>query len=193
MRWDPTSAFFQFRGDQLDEPVDSLLDPGAQPEDIARRFLELIGFDFVTVDYEFQRIDNPEVTEIRFSPANLPEIGLGIDLGGSVQVDESGAVTRAQFFWLSLVDIEVVGARDHEGIIDDIENDHGFAPPATDIEEVSITAEDMTIIHVLTRFDESNFILQPAVEISGNYHEDVDSLLPGPARYLVPAVKSDQD
>lgn len=193
MRWDPSSAFFQFNGEVLDEPLDGLLEQGATPDEIAQRFLELIGFDFMTIDYEIERIDNGEETEIRFRPEDLPDIGLEVGLGGRVRVDDSGAVLGAQLFWLSLVDIEIVGLREHENIIEDIENDAGYTPPTGDETEVSIDAEEMTLIHVLTRMEDSIFVLQPAVRLTGSFRTEVDSMIPGPARYLVPIVDSDED
>ncbi len=193
MRWDPTSAFFHFDGESLNEPVDDILDPGAEPEEIAQRFLEMIGFDFMTIEYEVERVDNQNDTEIRFKPADLPDIGLELELGGSVRVDETGAVLEAQFFWLSQVDIEVVGLRDLDDIIEDIQHDHGYAPPALEAVEISIDAADVGMVHVLTRLDDSIFVLQPAVKISGEYQDEVGATLPGPARYLVSAVEYESD
>jgi hypothetical protein len=190
LRWDPTSAFFHFQGGLFDEPVSDLLDPGAPPVEVAQRFLELIGFDLYTIDYEEHLVENGETTEVHFRPVDFPTTGLEVNLGGIVLVDDEGAVLEAQLYWLSLVDVEVVALRDVEEIIADIENYSGFAPPVTeDSTEMVINVADMTLVHILTRLGDSHFVLQPAVKVVGDYANDVDPPMPGPARYLVPAIQ----
>jgi hypothetical protein len=189
LRWDPSSAFFHFQGSLMDDPVDDLLDGDASASEIARRFLELIGFDFYTIEYNEVVIENETVTEVQFRPDDFPETALDVTLGGSVFVNADGAIMEAQLYWLSLVDIEVVRLRDPESIISDIQEDAGYSPPATDdVDEVWIDAVDIMVIHVLTRLGDSNFVLQPAVKVTGEYGTEIASAIPGPARYLVPAV-----
>jgi hypothetical protein len=193
LRWDPASAFFHFQGGLLDEPISDLLDSDAPPADVARRFLELIGFDLYTIEYEQQLVENGDVIEVQFLPQEFPETGMDVSPGGSVFVDDQGAVLEAQLYWLSLVDIEIVAMRDPDAIIADVENDAGFAPPMPDDaqDEMRIVADDMTLVHVLTRLGESHFVLQPVVKIVGEYGEEPESSLPGPARYLVTAIEDD--
>lgn len=194
LRWDSASAFFHFQGRLLDDPVDDLLDPGAEPADIARRFLELIGFDLHTIEYDTHVIENDDEVEVQFRPHDFPGTGLDVTLGGSVYVGDGGTILEAQLYWLSLVDIEVVALREPEDIIADIEEDAGYAPPVPDdADEMMINAEDMQIIHVLTRLGTSTFVLQPAMKVVGDYGNDVTSTLPGPARYYVPAVQNGDD
>jgi hypothetical protein len=191
MRWDPTSAFFHFYGGRLGQPVDDLLDPDAGPEAVARRFLELIGFDFYTIEYESRVVENDNTTEVQLRPVDFPETAMDVTLGGSVYVNGDGSVVEAHLYWLSLVDIEVVALRDRSAIMEDIEHDYGFAPPTTDgTDDISIEADDIMMVHVLTRLGQSNFVLQPAVKIVGHHDGEIASTLPGPARYFVPAVNN---
>lgn len=193
LRWDAASAFFHFQGRLLDEPVNDLLDPGAAPDDLARRFLEMIGYDLYTIEYEIRTVETDDHTEVQFRPSDFPDTALDVTLGGSVFVSDNGEILEAQLYWLSLVDIEIVALRDREAIIQDLEDDEGFSPPASDdVDEMMIDADDMRMIHVLTRLGQSNFVLQPAIKVIGDYDNDVSSTLPGPARYYVAAVeKSD--
>ena len=189
LRWDPSSAFFHFRGGLLDQPVDDLLDPDAGPVEIARRFLELIGFDLHTIDYGVQTVEHENLIEVQFRPEHFPVTALDVTLGGNVFVGEGGAVLEAQLYWLSLVDVEVVALREADAIMEDMAHDAGYSPPASDgADEMMINAEDMMMVHVLTRLGTSNFVLQPAVKVVGNYGDDAESSLPGPARYYVAAV-----
>ncbi len=191
LRWDPSSAFFHFQGFLLNEPVDDLLDGEPTAAEIARRFLELIGFDLYTIEYSEVTIDNDSSTEVQFRPDDFPETALDVNLGGSVFVGESGQVLEAQLYWLSLVDIESVALRDSESIIADILDDAGYAPPSSEeVSEISMEAFEMEVVHVLTRLGDSNFVLQPAVKVVGEYGNDVSPAIPGPARYLVPAVEN---
>lgn len=192
LRWDPTSAFFHFQGGLLDEPIDGLLDPEASETEIARRFLELIGFDLHTIEYEEHLVENEDTFDVHFRPLDFPETGLDVTLGGKVVIGPEGAVLEAQLYWLSLVDIEVVALRDPDDVIADIENGTGFAPPVSsdDDEDVVIDAADMSMVHILTRLGDSHFVLQPAVHVVGEYEDDIESSMPGPARYVIPAVEN---
>lgn len=190
LRWDPSSAFFHFQGSLMDDPVDELLDGDATASEVARRFLELIGFDLYTIEYSEVVIEDDFVTEVQFRPDDFPQTALDVRLGGSVFVGDDGTILEAQLYWLSLVDIEVVALRDPESIIEDMQEDAGYSPPADeDIDEVWIDAVDITVVHVLTRLGDSNFVLQPAVKITGDYGSEIATAIPGPARYLVPAVE----
>jgi hypothetical protein len=189
LRWDPSSAFFHFQGSLMNEPVDDLIDGDASPSEVAQRFLELIGFDLYTIEYEGALIEDGPVTEVQFRPVDFPDTALDVNLGGSIFVDETGTVLEAQLYWLSLVDIEAVSLRDTDEIIADILDDAGYAPPTNaEADDILIDATDMDVVHVLTRLGESNFVLQPAVKVVGEYHGEVAAAIPGPARYLVPAV-----
>lgn len=190
MRWDPASAFFHFQVDSTEFSVGDLLDEGTGPSAIAIRFLEIIGFDLHTIDYEHRVVEGDGITEVQFRPHEFPDTGLDVDLGGSVFVNQDGAVVEARLYWLSLIDQEIVSLRDSEEIRHDFENEIGYAPPAPDdTDEMTIEAEDMMFVHVLTRLGESHFVLQPAVKVMGEYGDEYESALPGPARFLVPAAQ----
>lgn len=192
--WDPGAAFFHFRGEFLDEPVTDLAGEDAEPDEIALAFLERIGFDLNTIRYEHQVTTDGGMNAVEFRPADFPEMGLAMSLGGRIMIDSEGVVQEARLYWMSLIETREATLRDPDEILRDIEGGDGYSPPMPDADEgdrMEMDVDDIKVAHVLTRLEEGSFILQPAVTLTGDYAGSEESSLPGPAEYVVPAVESE--
>ena len=189
MLWDPSAAFFQFNGFALEEPIIEIADVDAEPDEIAYRFLELIGFDVYTIQYRPEVNQSEEGTDVYLVPMDLPHTALNVSLGGRVTISDDGRIHQVELHWLSLIEMREVPVRTAEELAGDLQADNGFLPPVeSDNDEVHIQVENVELVHVLTRQNDSAFILQPAIKLAGEYMEGVESVLAGPGRYLLPAV-----
>lgn len=191
--WDPNAAFFEFRGDLLEEPFTIETEETSEPAEVATGFLERIGFDLVTIDYEHRVNEIEDGNEVEFRPSGFPEMGLDLSLGGRIVVGESGEILQAELFWLSLIERRNATLRDPDEILRDIEGGQGYMPPmpdSSDDDPMQMDVEDAKLTHVLTRMEEGRFVLQPAMALSGGYDDDHASETPLVAQYVVPAAQN---
>lgn len=191
--WDPTAAHFHFQGDALEEPITAVADGDGDPLEIAVGFLEQIGFDLSTIQYEQRVTEDGAVTEVEFRPADLPDMSLEMTLGGHVMIGAGGAIREAEMVWLSLIDSRNATLRDPEEIMHDVENGGGYSPPMPDTDEedrMEMDVDDARLMHVLTRLEEGSFILQPAMALSGEYDGMETPEMPELVSHLIPAADS---
>lgn len=188
LQWDPTAAYFQFNGAAAAIDVDL---PGIDSDDVVERahaWLEMIGFDLFSIEYATDTEAAGDATVVRLEPVDMPETGLGLKLGAELIITADGMIQEASGFLLSLVDVRDMPvrapseawtmAREGDAFWPDV--DHALDDPMVAIAEVKI-------IHLLTRLDEANYVLQPAVKFMGEADEAETSER---ARCYVPAVSS---
>jgi hypothetical protein len=191
--WDAACAFFQFWGDLRPNAAGARAGDSGDVTERAYAWLEGIGFDLHSVEYEARVVESEGQVTVQFMPLAMPELGLDLSLGAQVTFDDDGRVRSASGFWLSLVGIEEMPVRPAEDAWEVAQAGDGFWPPL-DLptnEEILVEVREIKIVHLLTRWDEATYVLQPAIKFAGQYATRQVARTPGPARYYVPAVPDD--
>jgi hypothetical protein len=169
VRWRPQEAFFSYsRSPNAPTPPPARAE--ADPKETARAWLQEIGFDLTTIQYDSDlRADStPSQRIVEFRPTNLPKGALDPGLGIVVWVGGDGAIRQASGFWLSLVESAEVPLQPVETAWQAVQRGEGlipsFGPPPV---FKAITVKSVGLTYLLTRADASNYLLQPVVAFSG--------------------------
>jgi hypothetical protein len=189
--WDPASAFLEFYASRAAFDTNEIAEPESSPVEIAWTFLETIGFDIYSMDYEptVEELDNG-VTRITFHPTSLPRQGLDLSLGVIIVFDRYEQIQEARMIWLSLIDQRDVKLRDPEEAMESGKNGEGFWPP-NEMPDGPVHVYEAAMVYLMTRIDNTTFVLQPTMKFFGTIGDASGDHAEYIARYYVKAVNGD--
>ncbi len=105
---------------------------------------------------------------VRFTPADLPDTGMPPGLGVTVGVGPGGSIQFAQGFWLSLAQSADVPMRTSQETLDAARSGEWYsALSSEDGSTLSLDVSAAKMSYLLTRADDSSFLLQPVMTLSG--------------------------
>lgn len=168
IHWDQNDAFFRYdRGP--DEPTPPAARATTNPAVTAKDWLSEIGFDLTTITYSETVEANSDQTVVTFKPSNIPSTAIAPELGVEVGVGPGGSIQFAQGFWLTLGESAEVPLRTSQETIDAARGGEWYSATATSgSTELSLKVSSAKLTYLLTRADESSYLLQPVMELKGD-------------------------
>ena len=165
IHWNQHDAYFRYDRGRL-EPTPPPIRATTNPAVTAKDWLSEIGFDLTTIQYKETAQVISGRTIVRFDPINLPVTALTPGLGVTLGVDPDGSIQFAEGYWLSLGQTAEVHLRDGQQMLAAAENGEWYSTEAaTDPLSLDITSAQLT--YLLTRADDSSYILQPVMAFGG--------------------------
>lgn len=167
IHWDQNDAFFRYdRGP--DEPTPPAARATTDPAVTAKDWLSEIGFDLTTITYTETVEANADQTIVTFKPSNLPSAAIAPGLGVIISVGPGGSIQFAQGFWLKLGESAEVSLRTNQEALDAARSGEWYSVlPPSGTTELSLKVSSAKLTYLLTRADESSYLLQPVVELKG--------------------------
>jgi len=167
IHWNQRDAYFRYdRGPN--EPTPPPIRATTNPLVTAKDWLSEIGFDLTTIKYQESATSSANQTIVRFVPVDLPAGAIAPGLGVTVGVGPDGSIQFAQGFWLSLGESAEVHLRTSQAMLDAANGGEWFAPAAQQTNQLSLTVDSAKLTYLLTRADDSSFLLQPVISFSGS-------------------------
>jgi hypothetical protein len=167
IHWNQHDAYFRYdRGpnEPTPPPIRATTNPLVSAED----WLSEIGFDLTTITYKESAEVISGQTIVRFEPTNLPAAAIAPGLGVTVGVGPDGSIQFAQGFWLSLGESAEVHLRTSQAMLDAANGGEWFAPTVQQTNQLSLNVNSAKLTYLLTRADDSSFLLQPVISFGGS-------------------------
>ncbi len=167
IHWNQHDAFFRYdRGSHEPTP------PAARAESdamvTAKDWLSEIGFDLTSIKYNETIQSGSNQTVVHFEPTNLPATAIPPGLGVSIGVGPDGSIQFAQGFWLSLEESAAVPMRTSQETLDAAQSGEWYSLlPASSSDELNIKVTSVQLSYLLTRADDSSYLLQPVMTFTG--------------------------
>jgi len=167
IHWNQHDAFFRYdRGP--DEPTPPASRATSDPAATAKDWLREIGFDLTTITYTETVQTSAGQTVVHFAPTDLPVTPIPPGLGATVGVGPDGSIQFAQGFWLTLAESADVQLRTSQQALDAARSGEWYSTRTSeDASTLSLDVSSATLSYLLTRADDSSFLLQPVVALSG--------------------------
>ncbi|HEX3721235.1 MAG TPA: hypothetical protein VHV31_00495 [Nitrolancea sp.] len=166
IHWNQRDAYFRYdRGPN--EPTPPAIRATTNPLITAKDWLSEIGFDLTSIKYAESVQSSTGQTIIRFDPSELPATALPPGLGVTVGVGPNGSILFAEGFWLSLSEAAEVHLRDSQQTLAAANQGEWFSPTIPTSTSVAFTVNSTKLSYLLTRADDSSFLLQPVMAFTG--------------------------
>lgn len=167
IHWNQHDAYFRYdRG--LNEPTPPASRGSTNPATTAKDWLSEIGFDLNTITYKETVETSSDQTVVHFTPTDLPQTAITPGLGMTVGVGPGGSIQFAQGFWLSLAQSADVPMRTSQETLDAARSGEWYSTLTTeDASTLSLDVSSANLSYLLTRADDSSFLLQPVVALGG--------------------------
>jgi hypothetical protein len=134
----------------------------------AKDWLSEIGFDLTSIKYNETVQSGSNQTVVHFEPTNLPATAIPPGLGVSIGVGPDGSIQFAQGFWLSLEESAAVPMRTSQETLDAAQSGEWYSLlPASSSDELNIKVTSVQLSYLLTRADDSSYLLQPVMTFTG--------------------------
>ncbi len=176
IHWNQHDAFFRYdRGpnEPTPPPVRATTDPAVTAKD----WLSEIGFDLTSIKYRETVQANADQTVVRFTPADLPTDAIPPGLGASVGVGPDGSIQFAQGFWLSLDESAEVQLRTSQETLDAVKAGEWYSMLSSGgSNTLNMDIKSAKLSYLLTRADDSSFLLQPVMAFGGERSTDQGNL-----------------
>ena len=167
IHWNQRNAYFRYdRGPN--EPTPPPIRATTNPLVSAKDWLSEIGFDLTTIQYQESATSTANQTIVRFVPTDLPGAAIAPGLGVTVGVGPDGSIQFAQGFWLSLGESAEVHLRTSQAMLAAANGGEWFDPAAQQTNQLSLNVDSVKLTYLLTRADDSSFLLQPVISFGGS-------------------------
>ncbi len=167
IHWNQHDAFFRYaRG--TSEPTPPAARATTDPVTTAKDWLREIGFDLASITYKESVRESDGQAVVTFTPDNLPATAIPPGLGATVGVGPDGSIQFAQGFWLSLGESADVPMRTSQEALDAMKSGEWYSMlPESDSTDLSMMVSSVEMSYLLTRADDSSYLLQPVVAFKG--------------------------